>query len=308
MGKYSRLAGTKPLQWIGKKINSAGALQLLNWMPDEMYLKCIYWFRMKKKLNLNNPTLYSEKMQWLKIYNRKDIFTKLVDKYEVKNIIADTIGKQYIIPTLGVWDSFEEISFDNLPEQFVLKCTHDSGGLIICRDKKKFDFDHAKGVINKCLKANFYWSSREWPYKNVKPRVIAEQYMEEESGSGEIGLTDYKFFCFNGTPKLLYVSRGLENHSTARISFYDLNGKEMYYHRSDYKPLGSIVLPDQFEKMIEIAKILSERIDTPFIRIDLYSIKNRIYFSEITFFPCSGMIPFEPIGADEELGSMLILN
>lgn len=230
----------------------------------------------------------------------------MVDKCEVKEYVKDIIGEEYIIPTLGVWEKFEDIDFSKLPEQFVLKCTHDSGGLVICRDKSKLDKEKARKKIEACMKMNYYWSKREWPYKNVKPRIIAEQYMEDENATE--GLTDYKFFCFNGIPKLLYVSQGLQDHATASISFYDLEGKQMPFHRKDYKPIaGEMSLPEKFDTMVSLAKKLAEEIHNPFIRIDLYSIRGRIYFSEITFFPCSGMMPFEPEEWDKTLGDWIEL-
>lgn len=293
-----------------KKLNwrNFAAKGLLNWMPSEMYLRHIYKTRMGYKPDLKNPKTYNEKLQWLKIHDHNPEYTRMVDKYESKKYVADIIGEEYIIPTIGVWDGFDDIDFSSLPDKFVLKCTHDSGGLSICRDKNSFDIEKAKKKIERSLKRNYYWANREWPYKNVKPRIIAEEYMEDENATEEVrGLTDYKFFCFNGRPEFLYVSRGLENHSTAKISFYDLEGKEMYFHRNDYAQIGEITLPDNFDEMIEKATVIAEKVSCPFVRVDLYSIKGSIYFSEITFFPCSGTIPFEPKSADEDLGKMIKL-
>lgn len=286
------------------KVCRAGALGYLNWIPDKTYLEILFWLRMGKKLHFSNPVSFNEKLQWLKLYDRNPAYSRMVDKYESKKFVSSAIGEKYIIPTLGVWDKFEDIDFIKLPNQFVLKCTHDSGGLVICRDKRKINIELTRQKINKSLKTNYYHGGREWPYKNVKPRIIAETYMEQEDGSG---LIDYKFFCFNGLPKLLYVSRGLEHHPTAQIGFYDMNGKEMPFHRSDYKPYHGAAMPHNFDKMKIIAQKLAEKVDCPFVRIDLYSINGEVYFSEITFTPCSGMIPFEPISADEELGKLIKL-
>ena len=162
-------------------------------MSDEAYLKFMYKLKMKRKLNLSDPQTFNEKLQWLKIYDRKPEYTTMVDKYEAKKYVADIIGEEYIIPTLGVWDRFEDIDFDELPDQFVLKCTHDSGGLVICRDKSKLDLKAAKKKINKSLKRNYYWIGREWPYKNVRPRIIAEKFMTDPTSDD---LQDYKFFFF----------------------------------------------------------------------------------------------------------------
>ncbi len=280
--------------------------KMMHWIPDKQYIQIIYRMRMGKWLNLKNPQTFNEKLQWLKLNDRKPSYTMMVDKYEVKKYVADIIGEEYIIPTLGVWDRFEDIDFDSLPNQFVLKCTHDSGGLIIVRDKSKMDMEAAREKINKCLKINYYWHGREWPYKNVKPRIIAEKYMEGDQ-AGDRGLTDYKFFCFNGKPNVLYISRGLEHHPTAEISFYGMDGLERPFHRKDYKPYHNAKIPSNFEEMKEIAERLANAVGCPFIRIDLYSISGKVYFSEITFSTCNGMLPFEPISADGELGKELCL-
>ncbi len=276
-----------------------------NYMSDERYLKMLYKMRFHKELDLENPQTFNEKLQWLKLYDRKPIYTTMVDKCEAKKYVADLIGDEYIIPTLGVWDKFEDIDFNSLPNQFVLKCTHDSGGLVIVRDKAKFDKEAARKKINKCLKRNYYWTSREWAYKDVKPRIIAERYMDSKDG---LGLVDYKFFCFNEEPKFLYVSRGLEDHSTAQISFFDLDKKRMNFKRSDYRPIDNIEFPSNFNDMLSIANKLAKVVDTAFIRVDLYSMDGKIYFSEFTFYPTSGFMPFEPVEADMELGKMIRLK
>ena len=285
------------------RLNSHGFARLF---PDKFFLKCEYKHTFGKKLNLKDPQTYNEKIQWLKLYDRRLEYTAMVDKYEAKKYVADIIGEEYIIPTLGVWDRFEDIDFESLPDQFVLKCTHDSGGLAICRNKDDFDIDGAREKINKALKCQYFYAHREWPYKNVKPRIIAEQYMEDNSGSS--GLTDYKFFCFNNEAKMLYVSQGLEDHSTARISFYDLNGNEMPFRRSDYRPIGdNMTLPNDFEDMLKTANKLARSINSAFVRVDLYSTNNGIKFSEITFSPCAGMIPFDPPEWNETLGTWIKL-
>ena len=277
-----------------------------NCLSDKLFLKMYWYLKRGERLNLKQPKTFNEKLQWLKLYDRKPEYSRMVDKYEAKKYVAERIGEEYIIPTLGVWDSFEEIDFDKLPEQFVLKCTHDSGGLVICRDKAKLDKKKARAKIESSLKRNYYWRNREWPYKNVKPRILAEVYMEDETETA--GLTDYKFFCFNGVPKMLYASQGLEDHATARISFFDLEGKRMPFWRSDYRPMeGDLVLPENFGQMMEKAQVLAKEVDCPFVRIDLYSINGATKFSEITFSPCSGMVPFEPKEWDEKLGNWIAL-
>jgi len=272
-------------------------------ISDEEFLKEKYYIRMDKKLNLDSPQTFNEKLQWLKLYDRNPEYTKMVDKYEVKKYISEILGEEYIIPTIGVWDKFEDIDFEKLPNQFVLKCTHDSGGLVICKDKSKLDIKDAKKKINKSLKSNFYYKGREWPYKNVKPRIIAEKYM---ATSEQKELIDYKFFCFNGIPKYLYVSEGLSDHSTAKMSFADMGYNKAEFYRKDYKPFGKLPpKPKNFEKMKELAEVLSKNIC--FLRVDFYEIGKKIYFGELTFFPCSGYVPFEPEEYDKILGDMLDL-
>ena len=279
----------------------------LKWLSDENYIKLSYKMKMGKDLDLERPQLFSEKMQWLKLYNRDPRYSKMVDKYQAKEYVKNIIGEEYIVPTYGIWDSFNDIDFEILPEKYVLKCTHDSGGLAICRDKRTFDIEHARKVITHSLKQNYYWAGREWPYKNVKPRILAEKYLQQSGENNQRGLIDYKFFCFNNVPLFTYISRGLEHHPTAEISFYDMDGKEMSFHRSDYKPFHNAVMPSNFQEMKQIVDCLANEINSPFVRIDLYSINNQIYFSEITFSPCGGMIPFEPKSADNELGKLLKL-
>ena len=283
-----------------------GKNSFLKKMRDEKYLKMIFKNQTGYSLNLKNPKTFNEKLQWMKVYDRKPLYTTLVDKHGAKEYIAENLGKEYIIPTLGVWEKFDDIDFDSLPDQFVLKCTHDSGGLVICRDKAKLDKEAARTKIERCLQRNYYWSSREWPYKNVVPRIIAEAYMEDENEAR--GLTDYKFFCFGGEAKMIYVSQGLEDHSTASISFYDMKGKQMPFRRSDFKPMKEdFQVPENFDQMTVLANKIASKISSPFLRVDLYSVNGKIYFSEITFFPCSGMIPFEPKEWDRKLGDWIQL-
>ena len=298
------------------------------YMNDCNFIKWEYFSGMHKFPNIDNPITYNEKLQWLKLNDIHEEYSLLVDKYEAKEIVrkrigdeyiiptfviyadkykvrdyvANVIGKEYLIPLIGFYKSPKEIVWDELPNQFVLKTTHDSGGVVVCSDKAKLDRKAAQKKLGKSLKKNYFYEHREYPYKDVKPRIIAEQYMVDESGTG---LKDYKFFCFDGKPNLLYISRGLEHHPTAEISFYGMDGVEKEYHRSDYKPYHNAIMPSNFEEMREIAEILFKEVNSSFVRIDLYSINEKVYFSEITFSPCSGMIPFEPMSADDELGNLL---
>ena len=276
---------------------------LLNWMSDETYLKIGYRIRMKKKLNLDNPTTFNEKLQWLKIHDRKPEYTMMVDKYEVKKLVAEKIGEEYVIPTIGVWDNFEDIDFDTLPEQFVLKCTHDSGGLIICRDKSKLDIKAAKKKINRCLKHNFYYTNREWPYKDVKPRIIAEKYMVDESG---YELKDYKIFSFDGFAKAMFIASDRSNpNEETKFDFYDMNFKHLPFTNGHPNSTHKIRCPTSFEQMKKFAEVLSKGI--PQVRVDFYDINGQIYFGEMTFSHWSGMTPFDPDEWDKKFGEWIKL-
>ena len=274
-----------------------------NWMPDKPYLKMMFKLNMGQKLNLKNPKTYSEKLQWLKLYDRKSEYSKMVDKYECKEYVAGKIGIEHIIPTLGVWDRFDDIDFDALPEQFVLKCTHDSGGLVICTDKSKLDLKQAKRKIEKSLKTNYYKYKREWPYKNVKPRIIAEKYMVDESG---YELKDYKFFCFDGTVKAMFIASDRSDSTTeTKFDFYDENFNHLPFTNGHPNSERVIEKPKGFEKMKELASVLSKGL--PQARIDFYDVDGHIYFGEITFFHWSGMKPFEPSKWDDTFGSLIKL-
>lgn len=285
------------------RIRVCDYLGLYNKLSDEAYLKKMYYAQTGKILNLDNPTTYNEKIQWLKLNDRNPLYTKLVDKYEVKPIVESIIGTQYIIPTLGIWNKFEEIDFTSLPEQFVLKCTHDSGGVCICRNKGEFDIKKAKKIISTSLRNNFYLKGREWPYKNVKPRIIAEQYMEDDVTQE---LRDYKFFCFSGNPKALFVAsdRQTEGEET-KFDFFDMD----YNHLpiTNGHPNAKIMpqKPEKFEEMKMLAKKLSK--GYPHVRVDFYEVNGKVYFGELTFFHWSGLMPFEPEKWDYEFGSWLSL-
>ena len=277
-------------------------------IPDEPYLRLIYRMRTKKKLDLKNPKRFNEKIQWLKIYDRNPLYTVMADKYGARKFVADKIGEEYLIPLIGVYDRFDEIDFEQLPKEFVMKCTHDSGGLVICRDKSKLDLKKTRRRIEKCLKRNFFWKGREWPYKDIPPKIIIEKYMSDSNvKDGRAGLTDYKFYCFSGEPEYLYVSRGLEDHATANISFYTMDFEPAEFHRRDYKVFSQKVeKPELFEEMRKLARILSAGM--AFARVDLYVIEDRIYFSEMTLHPVSGFMPFEPDEWDEKLGDRIDLS
>ena len=283
--------------------NKIAKYGLLNFLPDRLFLKIKYRLMTKEKLNLDAPKKYNEKVQWLKLYDRKDIYTTMVDKYEAKKYVASIIGEEYIIPTYGIYEKFEDIDFNLLPNQFVIKCTHDSGGLAICKDKSTFDIVKAKKKINNSLKKNYFYEGREWVYKNIKPRIIIEKYMEDKNSST---MQDYKFFCFDGVPKIMYLSEGLENHATATMSFFDMNFKLTDCKRKDYKLFDyNPKKPKNFDKMKEFSAILSK--DIPHLRVDFYEINGHLYFGELTFFTCSGMIPFENEAWNIKMGAWINL-
>ena len=276
-------------------------LKICRFIPDKYYLKIRYRLLIGKKLNLKNPQTFNEKLQWLKLNDRNQNYTKMVDKYEAKEYVASVIGKQYIIPTYGIYDKFDDIDFEKLPNEFMIKCTHDSGGVVACKDKSKFDYIKARQIINKSLKRNYYYSGREWPYKNVKPRIIVEKFINELSNEE---IKDFKFFCFDGKPEIMYVSEGLENHNTARLDFFDMDFKLSDCKRTDYKHLNSIPQkPITFEKMKEFASKLSSNI--PHVRVDFYEVDGNLYFGELTFYTCSGYIPFEDDLWDKKLGDYI---
>lgn len=257
-------------------------------IPDALYLQMEYRAKLGKKLHLAHPVEFNEKLQWLKLYNRNPYYTLLADKCEVKKIVANIIGEEYVIPTLGVWNCWNEIDFEQLPNQFVLKCTHDSGGLVICKDKKNFDMDMAKQKIEDSLKREYYWYGREWPYKNIKPRIIAEKYMVDESGSE---LKDYKIFNFGGNPELIEVD--FDRFTSHKRNLYTTDWKYMdvtFEYPTDSS--RKIQKPKQLDEMLNLASVLSK--DIPFIRTDFYSINGQTYFGELTFFPEDGFGRFEP--------------
>lgn len=276
----------------------------LDWLPDRMYLKVLYYATMHKKLELTSPQTFNEKLQWLKLYDHNPEYTKMVDKYEAKKYAADRLGKQHIIPTLGVYDRFEDIDFDALPDRFVLKCTHDSGGLVIVKDKHTFDRAAAKVKIKRSLNSNYYYTGREWPYKNVKPRIIAEQYMEDFDGSGD--LTDYKIHCYSGEPKAIQVISNRYGPGEMRNDYFDLNWVNYGLQRGHYTNSNmEVKKPAQMNEILALSRILSANI--PFLRVDFYVINNKVYFGEMTFFPASGFRKFTPEFFDAMFGEWITL-
>lgn len=281
-----------------KKMNDLGIIHL----SDEKYLKLIFKMRIGYELNLDNPKTFNEKLQWLKLYDRKPLYTTLVDKCKVREYIKQKIGEEYLIPLLGVYDRFDDIDFKKLPKQFVIKCNHDSGGLVICKDKKKFDYEMAKKKINKSLKSNYYYHGREWPYKNVNPKIIIEKYMEDNKVHE---LIDYKVMCFDGVPKMIFTCSERFSSDGLKVTFFDLNWQKLPFERHYKSSINKVEKPKNYDKMLELSRKLS--IDIPFVRVDWYEINGKLYFGELTFYPGSGVEEFSPQEWDLKIGNMLNL-
>lgn len=272
-------------------------------IPDYFWINRLYQKNMRERLNLRNPQTFNEKLQWLKLYDRNSLYTTLVDKYGVRDYIKEKIGEEYLIPLIGgPWKNVDEIPFDSLPNQFVLKTTHDSGGVVICKDKENFDINGAKNKLKKSLKNNFYYVGREWPYKNVQPQIIAEKYM---SDSDRDELTDYKLMCFNGKHKCTFICEDRFSKDGLKVTFYDKDWNIMPFER--HYPRNSVKKdkPITYDKMVELAETLSQGI--PFVRVDFYEIQGKIYFGELTFYPGSGFEEFNPPEWDRILGDWLVL-
>ena len=277
---------------------------IYDFLSDKTYLRFKYWLNMDKKLDLKNPKTFNEKLQWLKLYNRKPEYTMMVDKYAVREYIKKKLGEEYLIPLLGVWDSSDDIDFDKLPNQFVLKCNHNSGlGMCICKDKSKLDIDKVKRELKKGLRQDYYLTSREWPYKDVPRKIVAEKYMEERPNTE---LNDYKLMCFNGKVQCSFVCSERFSDDGLKVTFFDRDWNVLPFERHYPKSVNAIEKPKTYEKMVEFAEILSK--DIPFVRVDFYEISGKLYFGELTFFPGSGYEEFEPEEWDYKLGKMIDLN
>lgn len=267
-------------------------------LDDLEFISRQFEYRMGYRPNLDFPKTFNEKIQWLKLHDRNPQYTQLVDKYEVKKYISDKVGDEYIVPTLGIYDSFDEIDFTKLPKQFVLKCTHDSGSVVICKNKAEFDINSAKEILEKKLKRNYYWVGREWPYKNVKRKIIVEKYMTLSAD-----MIDYKFMCFNGIPKIIFTCTERFEGEGLKVTFFDLNWNKLEFERHYPSSRKKINRPQNFELMIKIARELSKGI--PFVRVDFYEIERKVYFGELTFYPGGGMEEFEPKEWDRILGDWI---
>lgn len=272
-----------------------------HWIDDKTYLRILYFIYLGKWLHLNSPRTFNEKLQWLKLYDHRPEYTRMVDKVTAKEYVAEIIGEEYIIPTLGVWSNFDNIDFKTLPNQFVLKCTHDSGGLMVCKDKEEINITSTKAKINKSLSKNYFYGTREYPYRNVPPRILAEKYIESESHE----LQDYKFMCFNGKVRCSFVCSERFSKNGLKVTFFDRTWNRLPFLRK--YPNSKVIIPKpcNYDKMVELAEIIAGKIMNPFVRIDFYDVNGKIYFGEITFYPGSGLEAFYPAEWDRILGDWI---
>ena len=284
--RYLVLAGR------GKKAN----------VPDEKFLKRMYKIQMGKELNLESPKAYTEKLQWLKLFDHREIYSTMVDKYAVKEYVKEKIGEEYLVPLLGVWDRTEDIDFSKLPEKFVLKTTHDSGGIVVCKDKSKLDTEKAKKKLEGFRTRNYYGQNRAWPYKNVPHRIIAEKYMEDSEYKEH---RDYKFFTFGGEPKVLYIAQGRGTGKETVADFFDMEYNHLPFTIDHNMAKVPPKKPENFLLMQQLARILAK--GTPQLRVDFYEVDGKVYFGEMTFFHCSGMEAFHPEEWDYTFGSWVSL-
>jgi len=272
-------------------------------LPDKLYLKLLFPLKVGYKLNLENPQTYNEKLQWIKLYYRKPIMSVMADKYAAKQYIENIIGDEYVVKNYGVWEHFNDIDFSTLPESFVLKTTHDQGGVVVVKDKNELDIKKAKAKLERHLEKGTYHLMKEWPYKNIQSRIIAEELlMDTEKGD----LWDYKFYCFNGEPKLMYISHGRQSHTTY-FDFYDMDFEKQDISRPGH-PISEKMIkkPEQWELMKEISRKLSA--GWPHLRVDFYCVEGKLYLGELTFFQGGGMKPFYPESWDYKLGEMIALS
>lgn len=277
--------------------------KLIKYMPDKLFIQQEFFHTFQYKIDLRNPQTFNEKLNWRKLYERNPLFTLISDKCKVKDWVKEKIGNSYIIPTLGVYDSFEEIDFEKLPEKFVIKCNHDSGSIVICQDKHTFEIQKARKIITDGLQFDFYMKFREWPYKNIKRKIIIEKYLEDSSISHF--LTDYKFFCFNGIPQFIYLDSHIGNQGY--INYLTIDWKQADIHRKDYPEAPELpAKPKELNEMLQLARKLSEGIS--FVRVDFYVVEGQIYFGEMTLLPGAGFTPYYPEYCDAEIGKLFQIN
>ena len=276
---------------------------LLRLCSDKMFIK-IKWRgrRMPYRLNLKNPRTFNEKLQWIKLYDHNPLYTTLVDKYKVKSYVTERVGANYVIPLLGAWDNVDEIEWDKLPNQFVVKCSHDCGGMVICKDKSKLDIEKATEKLRRAFGKNYYYEGREGPYKNVQPKVFAEAYMEDEFGE----LRDYKFFCFDGEVKAMFIASDRQKDGEeVKFDFFDADFNHLPFTQGHPNAKQLPEKPKGFEEMKRLAAQLSKGL--PEVRVDFYDVNGHIYFGEFTFFHFGGMVKFNPVEWDYKFGEWIKL-
>lgn len=274
-------------------------------MSDEEFLRKKFKESTGKELDLENPQTFNEKLQWLKLHDRNPLYTEMVDKYAAKQYVSRIIGSEYVIPVVGgPWKDASEIDLDSLPEQFVLKCNHDCGSVIVCKNKLSFDLASAKKKLSAALQKNYFWVGREWPYKNVDPCIFAETYMEDPVDQE---LRDYKFFCFDGQPKLVFIATDRGNNTVeTKFDFFDMDFNHLSIENGHPKADVTPHKPLNFDLMKALAAKLSKNI--PHVRIDFYEVNHKVYFGEITFYHWGGIVNWEPSEWDERLGSWLKIS
>lgn len=281
-----------------KLIPALGANGVFNWLPDKIYIQLLYYCKTGRFINLDAPATFNEKLQWLKLYDRNYKYIKLVDKIEAKHVVGRLIGQEHIVPIYGIWKNANAIDFSGLPNEFVLKCNHDQGSVILVKDKTIIDKDKTIYFLNRRLKRSPYPGTREYIYSKIERRIFAEKYLGDS-------IIDYKFYCFSGEPKFLYCGQGLTENHTLKIDFFDMEWNRMPFYRTDYERLGNVAKPKTFNEMVMIAKELSKGL--PFVRIDLFEVNDNVYFSEFTLCPASGFMPFVPEEYDMIVGNWLEL-
>lgn len=296
--------GCKYLFDAGYRFRINASFGMYNHWPDERYLKAMFTAAMGKELNLENPKTFNEKLQWLKLHDRRPEYTMMVDKYRVREYIASILGEEYLIPLLNVWDDPDEIDFNTLPNQFVLKCNHNSGlGMCICKDKSRLDISAVRAGLRKGFAQDYYLTGREWPYKDVPRKIICEQYMVDEETQE---LFDYKFMCFHGEVKCSFVCSERFSKDGIRVTFFDRRWNTLPFTRHYPKSNRAIARPENLDLMQAFAEKLAKNL--PFIRVDFYEINKKLYFSELTLYPGSGIEEFTPEEWDYTLGSWLKLS
>lgn len=294
--RYFKILFLEPKRLFVFLLNRLGRI-----FPDKLYIQINFFLSLGYKINLRNPKTFNEKLNWLKLNHRCELYTLLADKFLVKQYVKEKIGEQYVVPLLGVWNNIDDINLDDLPSQFVLKATHDSSGAVICYSKDDFDYSNVKKHFCNVLKRNYFYSCREWPYKNIKPRIISEVLLK--SGDLNKPIQDYKFMCFNGVPKLMYCTiKGGEVYE----NFYDMEFNPIYISHDFPRHLPEFEKPASFQLMKSLAEKLAQNI--PFVRIDFYEVEGNVYFGEYTFYDWAGFKPYNNIEWDYKLGEWIDLS